>query len=424
MRLAILCILISGCATSGPARPYPIHVRGLFPNQRSERLEPGVAVIADGVTAGNWLTDHRELLKHITWSDATGQAGAVAVGTGGPGGTLRGGGGAAAGGGNMAGLTMAGSQELRFDDLPLIPLPAFRVEIQNETNDPVGFDQVSFELDDGHGHVYKALPSLDEIADAVVDEVKTRHPELANPNNKPVLDNLRESVRGVPLWSRSSTLKGGEMKAAYVSFRMSAVDAAEFARVAGSLKTLTLHITGLTASTGTMQPIAFEYSVPKRPSTVQCADGSRAPHWRMCPKMAELPYQPLADGPCIQQTKVKFTFASTQWWAGATPVANSDVWRMLLTERSTHDEIKKGVGMRWAGYMTIGASLLATVLATASLATNNTYHGTTIPYYGLTPLGLLPVGVGLVAGAVKHTERAIESYNSEVEETGACAPVW
>jgi hypothetical protein len=97
---------------------------------------------------------------------------------------------------------------------------------------------------------------------------------------------------------------------------------------------------------------------------------------------------------------------------------------MLLTERSTHDEIKKGVGMRWAGFMVVGASLLSTVIATASLATSNTYHGTSIPYYGLTPLALLPVGIGLVAGAVKHTERAIDSYNSEVEESGACAPVW
>jgi len=411
MRLAFIALLISGCATTESARPYPIHVRGLFPSQRTQRLEPGLAVIADGVTAGNWLTDHRELLKHLTWVENTGTTGAMDTAVGGP---------------NMGGLKAAAvaSQDMRFEDLPMVPLPAFRVELQNETNDPIRFDNVAFELDDGNGHVYHAIDNLDEVADAVVEEVTAKHPELANPIHRADLDNLRESIRQVPLWSRRSTLKGGEMKAAYVSFRMTTRDAGEFARIASSLKTLTLRISGLQAATGPMQPIAFEYSVPKRPSTVQCPDGSRAPHWRMCKKMKELPYQPVADGPCIQETKVKLALTATQWWAGATPVANSDVWRMLLAERASHDEIKKGVAMRWSGYALVGVGLVSSVIATGAMLTSNNLRGTSTPYYGLTPLAVVPVGLGLVGGAVKHTERAIENYNSEVEDTGACAPVW
>src|SRR3954451_8140138 len=104
MRLKFFVVFVSGCASVGPGRPYPIHVRGLFPNQRTERLEPGVAVIADGVTASNWLEDHRDLLKHLTWTDSTGSTGAREGGVGGP-------------GGNMSGVTSAAaaSAELRFD---------------------------------------------------------------------------------------------------------------------------------------------------------------------------------------------------------------------------------------------------------------------------------------------------------------------
>jgi hypothetical protein len=415
MRIAIFLMFVSGCAATGPARPYPINVRGLAPPQRTQRIEPGVAVIADAVTRSNWLEDHRDLLKHLTWSESTGAAG------GHEGASMAGPGGGMGAGFNTAAVA---GQEMRYDDLPMVPLPSFRVELQNETTDPITFDKVSFDLDDGHGHVYHSIESIDEIVDAVVDDVTARHPELLSAIHRTDVDNLRESVRKVQIWNKQSTLKGGEMKAAYVSFRMTTRDAGEFARIAGSLKELTLRINGLATTSGPLEPVAFSYTVPKRPTMVQCPDGSRAPHWRMCKKMAELPYQPVADGPCIQETKVKYTLATTQWWAGVTPVANSDVWRMLLAERSTHAEIKKGMAMRWAGYMLVGASLLSTVLATATLATSNTYHGTSIPYYGLTPLAVLPVGIGLVGGAVKHTDRAIENYNTEVEDTGACAPVW
>jgi hypothetical protein len=392
-------VVIPACAV--PLRNVPLSVRHLVPASTSQRPRPELGVIVESVTAEN-AADHKDIIKHLAWS-TTSLSGGHEMNTG--------------GGKGFVMPASSSASEMREDDTPLLSLPAFRIELKNDSDEPLPLDQLRFELDDGIGGSYAPLDNAEGTAAMVLRDLVARHPELHDADQVQIREQVRAAALGVPTWTQAAPLPPHAYRVAWVSFRLIAADAAALGRIISEMKRLTLRVHGLQ-----QKPIDFVFWVASKHEQIHCPDGSLVHHSRDCKRMEPLPLQPTADGPCIQHTRVKYSLANTQWWmGGSTPIANSDLDRTLLSSPVSHDHQKTADQLRGAGYGLLGIGILGAG-ATSSLV--GWHLGINKGYYGLSFLALVPLAAVLVYSSVRLTDRAIDSFNTASDESGLCVPVW
>jgi hypothetical protein len=400
----LTCIVVALSACAVPIRNVPLAVRHLVPASTSQRPRPELGVIVESVTAEN-AADHGDIVKHVAWSTTSISGGHESA--------------AAAPAGKGSGFAMPASSaaaELREDDVALLSLPAFRVELKNDRDEPLPLDRLRFELDDGIGGSYTPLDNAEGTAAMVLRDLFQRHPELRDADQVQVREGVRAAALGVPTWIQPAPLPPHGHRVAWVSFRLIASDAAALGRIISQMKRLTLRVHGLDE-----KPLDFIFWVATKHEQIHCPDGSLVEHSRDCKRMDPLPLQPTAGGPCIQHTHIKYSMAFTQWWMGSTPIANSDLDRTLLSSPESHDDQNRADKLRGAGYGLLGTGILG---AGATSALLGWHLGSEKSYYGLSLLGLVPVAVALVYSAVKLGDRAIDSFNTASEQSGLCVPVW
>jgi hypothetical protein len=397
-RLAFV-LLLSACATT--TRSFPVAVRSLVPAMASQRPAGGLAVVVESVTPDN-VAEHGDVVQHIKWS-VTDMSGPHESG----------------GGGGFAMPASSSTQQFREEEVALVSLPAFRVELRNDTDEPLPLAGLRFELDDGLGGHHAPLPDAETQAQQVMSDLYQRHPELHDANQVQVRDSLRAAALAVQSWSGGqASLAPRTHRVAWVSFRLLAKDADELGRLISGLKGVTLRVSGI----GVAPPVAFAFTLAHGQSGLRCQDGTRVSHARDCKRLDMLPVLPVSGGACIQQTRIKYSLFGTQWWMGSSAVANSDLDRTLRASPVAHDDIRLGRALRGAGYGLIGGGILGAAFTTALLAESSI--GGDKSYYGLSLLALVPVGAVLVARANAHTDRAIDNFNDASVESGLCVPVW
>ncbi len=399
MRL-LFAILLVAPACAVPIQNLPLSIHGLVPESSSQRPRPELGVIVESVSADN-AVEHTDLIKHVTWSITSLSMGHEAGATG-------------------RGFVMpvgSSASELREDDVPLLPLPAFRIELRNDRDQPLPLDQLRFELDDGLGGSYTPLGNPEATATLVLNDLFSRHPALRDADQAETRARVRSSALALPSWSQPAPLEPHGHRVAWVGFRIVAANADAIGRLVSELKQLTLRVYGLTGEA----PLLFVFTVAPRAHLIDCPDGAQVAHSRQCKRMEPLPLQPTARGPCIQHTRIKYSLAFTQWWMGSTAIANSDLSRTLLASAVSQRDAHSSDLLRGAGYGLLGGGILGAGAISATLAAK---LGADKSYYGLSLLALVPVGVVLVYRAIIHGDRAVDSFNSASDDSGLCVPVW
>ena len=398
LKVIALVALVSGCGELEQRR-YPVSLRTLTVGAQPSVVQGTVEVAVLPITQGNWLK-YREILQHLFWKEANTD-------------TVGG-----SGSGMQGAMTAAGASLLRYDDFPLLTLPAFIVQIANHGDAPLTFAHAQFRLEDGHGRVFAAITHTADVEARVRSDLVERHPELLPPGNVQLLDSVHENVEKMQLLDEKVVVPPGGSWRGYLPFRIEARDTEEFSRIARELQHLTLRIAGTQAAEARAD-FVFTFDVVQRPISVVCADGTKAPSAARCPQgpMADTP---IDGGPCIQETVIPFKTNRTQLWVGPTAVANSDLNRTLLAAPATKRLIKRGIVYRWTGYALIAAGVMGAIGASAGIAQVNSRVGPA----GLSLLGLSVAGIGFTASGVKKTDEAVRVYNDEADATGQCAPVW
>ncbi len=391
--------LVAGCGGEfAEGRHYPVSLRTLAVKEPS--VVHGNAELAVlPITQGNWLK-YREILQHLFWKEANTD-------------TVGG-----SGSGMQGAITAAGASVLRYDDFPLLTLPAFIVQIANRGDQPLSFAHAQFRLEDGHGRVFSAITRIPDVEARVRGDLVERHPELLQPGNVQLLGSVHENIEKMQLLDEKVVVPPGGSWRGYLPFRIEARDPEEFGRIARDLTHLTLRITGTEAAQERAE-FTFTFDVVQRPISVVCADGTKAPSASKCRKgpMADTP---IDGGPCVQETVIPFKTNRTQLWVGSTAVANSDLNRTLLATPVTKRIIKRGIVFRWTGYALIAAGIMGALGTSVGIAQVNSK----IAPAGLAVLGLAVAGIGFTAAGVKRTDEAVRVYNEEADATGQCAPVW
>src|SRR5262249_46638868 len=111
----------------------------------------------------------------------------------------------------------AGQVTLRWDDIPIVPLPAFRLRIGNHTGHAVKLHAVRAQLSDGAQSV--EMVRAREVRGAVEKALLDQQQRLGRKWATDTLQHVREAVAFLPLVGAAEEIPDGGEWVGYVAFR-------------------------------------------------------------------------------------------------------------------------------------------------------------------------------------------------------------
>jgi hypothetical protein len=310
--------------------------------------------------------------------------------------------------------------------IPLMPLPALRVTIRNNSDRALSFRGATFVSDGGS---WTVLTTHRETVPRAIDRLLSADPQmwelrerlgpyeswprlLRDGRMAPVLQ-VRAAAERVPLVS--STLE--VLPNTVWEGAMSIVPSDDKPPTSG-LVTLRWHGLQLGDTPVEDRVFSVDVAVPRR-QFVRCGDGHIATSPRGCEEVTG--YQQWhRDGPCLQQGP---------WVVDGRRLLSDAVWlrgeRITMTDRDTllrRDPVagrlaKKAQAMRISSYVLIAAGVAAGVATAVAVGLSGDREHAPA---GLAFLGISAVGGGLGFAAYNTQLEAIRTYNERAFQTGNC----
>jgi hypothetical protein len=385
-RFTAVLLVAAGCGTA--ATPTAVNIRTLRALTASDVQQAGVVIGVDPITTGNWK-QFPQVTAHVAM-EVESQTTAVSVG------------GATVG-------AAASQVTLRWDDIPIVPLPAFRLRIGNHSGHALKLDGVRAQLSDG-GKTVEMVPAS-EVRGAVERDLIDQQQRLGRKWAPDTLRHVREAVAFLPLAGASPEIPDGGEWVGYVAFHFESEQPVE---------RVSLALDGMKLDDAAAPPFKFPFMVEHKRAMRACKDGSVATTLGVCPG-DEDETSPADDGPCVQKTRNPVSDLRKQWWIGPTAVADSDLHRTLMAQPVSHRVIQRGLVLRGVGYGTIIAGVGLSVVLAVLLGHN---YGSNYGMIGLSGLGLAIPGGAMAYIGSRRTEDAVTAYNLSADQGGPCAPVW
>jgi hypothetical protein len=297
---------------------------------------------------------------------------------------------------------------LRYDDVALVSLPAFRVHISNHSGHAIKLDATKITLDDDHQQI-TAL-SVEEARAWIDGELRARENMGGRKLNQEQLQLVRGAISDLPLFKKDKVIADGEEWQGFVTFKI---------ETERPIEHVTLRLDNLKLDEES-QSFKFAYTVERRHGTRACKDGSAATPLGVCPG-DEQETDPADEGPCIQKTRIEQNSTRQQWWIGATPVADSDLNRTLLLQPTSQGIIRRSLLYRGVGYGLVAAGIALSALAAVAIGRE---VGADKGPAGLAFLGISIAGAGVAYQGMNRTEKAVKAYNEQADAGGVCSTVW
>jgi hypothetical protein len=381
-----LLLLLVGCGNMSQQRHLVTSVPRLRAAAESVINHSDVTVSIDPITSVNWR-DNPEVTARVSMlvNDTSQSRGADAT------------------------AATAPSVTVRFEDMRLMPLPAFRVTISNNSEGKVGFAHAHARLSDDA----QTVDSLDagEVRRRVDVDVQMRRNRQNGSITPEEMTNIRAAIDKLPLLKTDTVIDPQHDWHGYASFRMES---------AQPITHLVFLLEGVTLDDKPLPPFRVPFVVERRHSARACKDGSVATPLGVCPGDDEEMW-PANEGPCIQVTRVPNNSLGKQWWVGGEPVANSDLHSTLMANADSRSAIRRGLYERGFGYsLVLGGLLLSGTMAFGF----DEIYGRQYAPAGLAFLAITVVGGGLSYAGTRRTEAAIRAYNEQAEAGGVCEVVY
>jgi hypothetical protein len=254
MRKVLFVLLAAACAEAPP-------VKTTLPVHSLKTPEPvskdGVGLTLDPITYDGWK-NHGAIVMKISWQEIDRNA-PVSMSVAGRGGS-----------GSPRTSTVTRSEEI-----PLLPLPAIQVAIENKSGKPLDFAKAHIELSDGQHH-WKLMDSVGDVQGRVQNDVMSSH-NVAD--NRPLLDGLASAVAQLPIANSKLTIAPGQTWQGFLVFHMDTHDADELNDLLDKADKLTLaaDLGGTSFSVELpRQTQQKSYTCPgdlKKPSFKKCKEG-------------------------------------------------------------------------------------------------------------------------------------------------------
>jgi hypothetical protein len=251
MRGTILAIVFAAaCAEAPPVKTtLPVHM--VKTPDPPEVTQEGVTVGISPIDHFNWQR-HAALSARISWQELDRNAPVVlgASGTSSP-------------------------RVTRHDTVALVPLPALRILIRNETQKPLKFKSAQLA---GGPHKWTAFDSAGDVQGRVTNDIMNSHPAVAD--NRGMLDGVSRAIAELPIATPSLTIAPGAVWDGFVTFKLESHDADEFNEQMANAEKLTFSME-LEGAPG------FSFTLPrdtqqkqltcpgdlKKPSLKKCKEG-------------------------------------------------------------------------------------------------------------------------------------------------------
>ncbi len=210
----------------------------------------------EAVTPENWK-QHGSLVLTLSWQEADRNA-PVAIGSG-------------MSSGGKATVT-------RTADVPLFPLPIFRIRLANTTNSPLSFANVQAQLSDGT-HTYPLMARVD-VMGRVTSDIMSQHQEMAANNEE--MDSVRSAITQAALVDPKLTVAPNQEWDGYIVFKTDAHNDDEVNALLLGGSTFTVAIGNLTAGGKTVG--TFTFALPQKPNNAPttCPGDVKKPSLEKC----------------------------------------------------------------------------------------------------------------------------------------------
>jgi hypothetical protein len=246
MRRVLFVLLAAACAEAPP-------VKTTLPVHSLKTPEPvskdGVGLTLEPITWDGWK-NHGAIVMRISWQEIDRNA-PVAMG------------------GSAGARTPT---VLRSDEIPLLPLPAIQVAIENKGEKPLEIARSHIELSDGQHH-WKLMDSIGDVQGRVQNDVMSSH-NVAD--NRPLLDGLASAIAQLPIANSKLTIAPGQTWQGFLCFHMDIHDADELNDLLDKADKLTL----AADFAGTSFSIELPRQTQQKPYT--CPGDLKKPSFKKC----------------------------------------------------------------------------------------------------------------------------------------------
>jgi hypothetical protein len=378
----LLLLLLAGCGNLSQQRHLVTTVPRLRPAAASVINQGDVIVSVDPLTSMNWRTYPEVTAKVSILVHDTSQAAVEGGGTG---------------------------VSLRWEDMLLMPLPAFRLHVTNQSQGKLSFAHAHARLGDDAQTVEAMDPG--RVRARIDTDVLARRNRQNGSISDDQMTNIRAVVDALPLLKAETEIAPQSDWHGYAAFSFESDQ---------PITHLVFVLEGVTLDGKPLEPFRVPFVVERRHASRACKDGSPATPLGVCPG-DEQELVPAMDGPCIQGTRVPNSLTARQWWIGGEPVANSDLHSTLMSHPDSRAAIRRGLYFRGFGYALIGGGLI--LAATASVGITQAVgskYGPAGLAFAVVPI----IGGGLAWAGTRRTDTAIRAYNEQAEAGGVCQVVY
>jgi hypothetical protein len=238
----LLCLLaFAGCVEAPPVKTtLPMQTLTAPP----EATAGDVTVAVEPLTWQSWTADGR-IRARLSWREADRNA-PIAIGS-----------------------TAPPPSVVREAEVPIVPLPTFRVRVKNAGAQPLKLDRI--ELSDGK-HKWKPLQSIGDVQGRVEADLLERYPGLGA--MREALDGVRSAIAQLPIAQKQLSVPPNGTWEGYLCFASDAHDADELNDLLGAVEKVTLTVgeTTLTLPRSTVQKPVMCPGDLKKPSAKKCTD--------------------------------------------------------------------------------------------------------------------------------------------------------
>ncbi len=257
-RLSLLgCALATigsfGCAELAPVKTtLPIATLTAPDQATHDEVTMGV----EAITPSNWKR-FGNLVLSLSWREADRNA-PVAIGSG---------------------MTSgAKSQVARTADVPLLPLPVFRVRVANSTKGALSFAGAQAQLSDGT-HSYPMMARVD-VMGRVTADIQSAHQEIAS--NPAELDAVRGAITQASIVDDRLSVAAGQQWDGYLVFKTDAHSDDEVNQLLLAGASFQVTISNLTVNGKAIAP--FVFALPQKPTdtAATCPGDVKKPSLEKC----------------------------------------------------------------------------------------------------------------------------------------------
>jgi hypothetical protein len=162
-------------------------------------------------------------------------------------------------------------RKVMFDTVPLVPLPAMRVAIRNQTDKPLALAHSQITLGP-----WPFMRSSGEIQGRVEADLLAAHPDIAD--NRGVLDKISGIIGALPIITSSTVIAPGQTFQGFICFQSNTHDVDEFNDLMEKTEELTLSIANVEGAP------TFTFTLPRDTQQKQmtCPGDLKKPTQKKC----------------------------------------------------------------------------------------------------------------------------------------------